>query len=273
MRVHSITNTIQPFALLLSPILAGTLLSLSKIEAIFFIDVVTAALAVGLLMTMRVPPLPRRWDAKPTGYMDDLRAGLAYIGRNRPVRALFIFFAATFFLVTPVAFLSPLLVARSFGDEVWRLTANEITFFAGSIIGGVVMSMWGGFSNRFRTIGLGCIIWAGLFAALGLTNNWTVYLALMVLAGLPMPFFNASTVTLLQELVRPEMHGRVFGVQGLIMSTVMPIGMLVFGPLADMFSIGTLLVLASGFMAIPGLWIFFHRAQEASAGVELQPGD
>ncbi len=47
--------------------------------------------------------------------------------------------------MTPVAFLTPLLVARSFGEEVWRLTANEVTFFAGSILGGRFMTAWGGF--------------------------------------------------------------------------------------------------------------------------------
>ncbi len=274
MRVNSLNSTIQPFIWLLSPILAGALLSMSKIEALFFIDVITAALAVGLLLALQVPPHPRAQGGQPTGHLDDLRAGLAYIGQNRPVKALFIFFAFTFFLVTPVAFLSPLLVARSFGEEVWRLTANEITFFAGSILGGALMTWWGGFSNRFRTIGLGCIVWAALFAGLGLAHDWTLYLVLMFLAGLPMPFFSASTVTLLQELVKPEMHGRVFGVQGLITNTVMPVGMLVFGPVADVVSIETLLVLSSALMALPGLWIFFHRAPAPTQPeYEPQPGD
>jgi DHA3 family macrolide efflux protein-like MFS transporter len=74
-----------------------------------------------------------------------------------------------------------------------------------------------------------------------------------------MPFFGASTTTLLQEIVEPDLQGRVFGVQGLIMNTVMPLGMLVFGPLADIIPIETLLIVSSGLMAIPGIWIFFHR--------------
>lgn len=273
MKVNSINSTVQPFIMIVTPVLAGALLSLARLELIFFIDVLTAALAIALLTLLRVAPQPRA-ELESKGYLDDLRAGLVYIRNNRTIKTLFTYFAFTFFLVTPAAFLTPLLVARTFGEEVWRLTANEVTFFAGSILGGVFMTFWGGFSNRFRTLGLGSVVWAVTFVGLGLTNNFTVYLVFMVLAGIPMPFFNASAVTLLQEMVSPEMHGRVFGVQGLIGSSVMPLGMLVFGPIADATSIQIILVVCSALMAIPGIWIYFNRHPvQAKSEFEMQPGD
>jgi DHA3 family macrolide efflux protein-like MFS transporter len=170
-----------------------------------------------------------------------------------------------FFLVAPAAFLSPLMVTRSFGDEVWRLTANEVTLLVGSIVGGVLMTIWGGFKNHFRTIGLGCMLWAVLFAGLGLSHVFALYLAIMFLAGIPMPMINVPTTTLLQEMVAPDMQGRVFGVSQLIMTTVMPVGMLVFGPIADIISIEALLVLTGAAMAAPGLWIFLNRQFEKTA--------
>jgi DHA3 family macrolide efflux protein-like MFS transporter len=285
MKINSLNGTIQPLIMIVTPVVSGALFSLARLEAIFFIDVVTAILAVGLLLALNVPPHEKAATEQTTGYLDDLKAGLVYIRGNRTVKILFVFFAFVFFLVAPVAFLSPLLVARSFGEEVWRLTANEVTFFAGSILGGVILTVWGGFKNHFRTIGLSCILWAILFSGLGLTRDFTVYLVLMTLSGIPMPFMNASTATLLQEMVEPDMQGRVFGVQMLIMHTVMPLGMLVFGPIADIISIEMLLVLASALMAIPGVWVFFSRrpvrAQPASPLGELdwqrqtsqQPGD
>jgi len=65
----------------------------------------------------------------------------------------------------------------------------------------------------------------------------------------------------------------------LIMTTVLPVGMLVFGPVADVITIEVLLVLASALMAIPGLWIFFNRqpgetqSGSVSADYEMQTGD
>lgn len=274
-RVNSINGTLQPFIMIAAPLLSGALLAYSQLEAIFFVDVVTAALAIGLLLVLRVPAHHKATEAQTTGYLDDLKAGLAYVRQSRLVRLLFVFFAFTFFLATPVIFLTPLLVTRTFGEEVWRLTANEITFFVGSILGGVIMTAWGGFKNHFRTIGLSCILWAVLFTGLGLSQNFYLYLLFMFLAGIPMPMFNVPAVTLLQEIVAPDMQGRVFGVQQLITNTIMPVGMLIFGPIADVVSIEILLVLSSALLALPGMWIFFYRqpvqAQLGLAPVEVSP--
>jgi DHA3 family macrolide efflux protein-like MFS transporter len=287
-RVNSINATIQPFVMLVAPVLSGALLSFYSLESIFFVDVVTAILAVALLLALKVAPHVKAAAEQHTGYLDDLKAGLAYIGQNRPIKNLLLFFAFVFFLIAPVAFLTPLLVARTFGEEVWRLTANEVAFFGGSILGGFIMTAWGGFPNRFRTIGLSCVIWAGLFVGLGLsayTQEFVVYLFFMTLAGFPMPFWSASTTTLLQEMFEPNVQGRVFGVLGLIMNTVMPVGMLVFGPLADVFSVEALLILSSALMAAPGIWIFLYRQpaapQPSPSSVDIewhtsasdQPGD
>lgn len=278
-RVNGINGTLQPIIMVVTPLLAGGLMSFSRLESIFFIDVVTAAIAVSLLLVLKVPAHLKATVSQATGYLDDLKAGLSFIRRTPVIRSLFAFYAAVFFLIAPAAFLSPLMVARSFGDEVWRLTANEVTFFVGSIVGGVIMTAWGGFKNHFRTIGLACILWALLFAGLGIANVFTIYLVLMFLAGVPMPMFNVPSTTLLQETVDPDMQGRVFGVMQLITTAAMPAGMLVFGPVADVITIETLLILSGIVMLLPGIWLFFNRnatlpaVTRGAQDFEMEAGD
>jgi hypothetical protein len=63
------------------------------------------------------------------------------------------------------------------------------------------------------------------------------------------------------------------------MSTMMPLGMLVFGPLADRVSIEILLIVSGVLMAIPGAWVFFTRnptpteSEPGPAELEMQAGD
>jgi DHA3 family macrolide efflux protein-like MFS transporter len=279
MRVNSLNSTLQPFILIVAPAVSGALLSFSGLEVIFFVDVVTAFLAVSLLLALKAPAYQALAAGQKSGYLDDLKVALGYVRQNRPIKALFILFAFVSFLIAPVAFLTPLLVTRSFGAEVWRLTANEVTFFVGSILGGIVLTAWGGFKNHFRTIALSCIVWAVLFTGLGLSRHFVVYLIFMFLSGIPMPFLHASTTTLLQERIKPEMHGKVFGMQHLIVNTVLPLGMVVFGPLADMITIEALLVVTSALMAIPGLWFLSNRQLQqtrsglASPHYEMNTGD
>jgi DHA3 family macrolide efflux protein-like MFS transporter len=62
--------------------------------------------------------------------------------------------------------------------------------------------------------------------------------------GVSLPFFNTAATTLLQEKVEPAYLGRVFSIMNMINSSMMPMGMLFFGPLADTVAIEWLLIVA-----------------------------
>ena len=57
-----------------------------------------------------------------------------------------------------------------------------------------------------------------------------IYIAFMLLSGVVIPAFNTPAIALLQQKVEGY-QGRVFGVFGMIQSAVMPLSILVFGPL------------------------------------------
>ena len=70
-----------------------------------------------------------------------------------------------------------------------------------------------------------------------------------------MPLFNTPSTVLLQEKVEGDFLGRVFGVLGMISSVMMPIGMLVFGPLSDAVKIEYLLIVTGLMMFIQGFFL------------------
>ena len=87
-------------------------------------------------------------------------------------------------------------------------------------------------------------MFALLLVALGLSPSLWFFYAVMLLIGLAVPLFSASFMTLIQETVPADRHGRVFGYVSIVMALATPIGMAVFGPLADVVSVQTLLVAA-----------------------------
>jgi DHA3 family macrolide efflux protein-like MFS transporter len=257
MRVNGMKSSLQSVMLLASPALSGVLIAFAPLEYIFFIDVITAAIGVSVLLSIRMPAQQRK-EAKAGGYFADLRLGFQYIGGHRFIRAFILFFAVFQFLVVPVALLTPLQVVRSFGGDVWYLTAIEITFSAGMLLGGLAMTVWGGFRNRTHSMIFAGIVLGLLTLALGFVPWFAVYLVIMVLMGLLIPLFNVPTTVLLQEKVEPNFMGRVFGVMEMIASLTMPLGILVFGPLADTVRIEWLLVGTGVLMAIESL-LLRHR--------------
>jgi len=243
MRVNGINGSIQSGMALLAPAAAGAIYATADLVAIFFIDVVTAVIGVGLIATIAVPTI-RRGSEVATGYFTDLVEGVRYIAHHAFVRWLLLLFGIVFLLTVAPSYLTPLMVARTFGDEVWKLTVLEISFSVGMVLGGVVIAIWGGTRNKITMIVVSSVLFGVLSIALGLSTNLWVFFGFMFLVGLAVPFFSTPSMTLLQETVEPERQGRVFGFVGIVMAVAMPLGMIVFGPLADQFSVELLLVIA-----------------------------
>jgi DHA3 family macrolide efflux protein-like MFS transporter len=70
----------------------------------------------------------------------------------------------------------------------------------------------------------------------------------MLVGGFAVAFLSTPIFTLLQERVPAERQGRVFGLLGIAMALAMPIGMAVFGPLADVWSVQSLLIVGGALM-------------------------
>jgi DHA3 family macrolide efflux protein-like MFS transporter len=184
-----------------------------------------------------------------------MKDGLTYISHHGYIRTIFIFCAVYYVLVSPLAFLTPLQVTRSFGGDVWRLSALEIAFSLGMMLGGVLIAAWGGFKNKAQTMVTSILTNGVCTMALGLVSSFWIYLALIALVGILMPVFYTPFMVLLQQKVEEDFQGRVFGVFNMISSSMMPLAMLLFGPLADVVDIEPLLVVTGGLLVIEGIFM------------------
>lgn len=259
-RVNGVNSSIQSLVMLVSPMLSGALLSMATIETIFFIDVITAAIAVAiLLLFLHVPAHARALAKQKISYFEDMSEGVRYIRNHGFVKTIFLFCAIYFILVTPLAFLTPLQVSRSFGSDVWRLTAIEVTYSAGMMAGGVVIASWGGFKNKVHTMVVSNFVIALCTFALGITPVFWIYLLFMALVGVALPVFNTPFTVLLQQKVEQDYLGRVFGVLSMISSSIMPLSMLVYGPVADFIRIEWLLIVTGLLMLVQTFMMLRNR--------------
>lgn len=259
-KINGINGSLQAIIMFVSPIVSAALLTMASIESIFFIDVITAALAIGTLLVFFHIPLHEKANEKQTtSYFHDMKQGILYIKDHRFLKKFFLFFSVFFVLMAPAAFLTPLQVSRSFGDDVWRLTAIEIAFSIGMMAGGGIIAVWGGFQNKVHTMMFSALMMGACTVALGIVPVFWIYLIFMAVFGVAMPIFNTPTNVLLQEKVNENFMGRVFGVMGMISTSMMPIGMLIFGPIADFVKIEWLLIGTGLLMFV--LSIIFGRSK------------
>lgn len=243
MKVGGINSTLSSMMMFLSPAVSGAILSVAPLASVLFIDVVTAVIGVGVTSTVKIERRERKMAAKASA-ISQLREGFAYLKKSPSVRNLLVFQIVVLFLISPSAFLTPLMVSRTFGPEVWRLTVGEMTYSLGMVLGGVLITMWGGFKRRTSTTLLAGAVYGAVMIGLGLAPVFIVYLALNMAIGITSPCYNTPITVLIQERVPHDMHGRIFSLMQIASSCSLPLGMTLFGPLADYVRVQTLLIIA-----------------------------
>jgi DHA3 family macrolide efflux protein-like MFS transporter len=150
-------------------------------------------------------------------------------------------------------------VTRSFSGTVWHLTAIELAFFIGMTLGGILMASWGGFRNRIHTMALSGFILGLGTSGLGLVGIFWIYLAIMWVIGFALPIFNTPSLVILQEKVEENFLGRLFGLFTMLSSSMMPLGLLVFGPMADLMPIEWMLIATGVLLSLLSLWLVKTR--------------
>lgn len=248
MKVGGINSSVQSVINLVAPAAGGAILLLGKFHYVMFIDVLTAIIGISIFgLLVPLPKLERQEAQTLPGYFDDLKEGVSYSLGNHFLRRTLMVCGTFCFLIVPAAFLNDLFVVRVFGylfpkGSYLPLALNAMAFFAGAILGGITLGAWGGFPNRLKTLALGGVGFGLTTIVIGLVSSFWVYLAVIFLAGLAMPFNNSPLMVMLQEKVEPEKQGRVFSLLQIVMILVMQLGMLVFGPLADAVPIQWLMI-------------------------------
>lgn len=275
-RVNGANGSIQAAITLISPMLSGALMNYASMESIFMVDVVTATIAMLILIFfLRIPTHQKTSEESEDEvqkYTLELKQGYYYIKSHAFLGKLFFYFALVYLMVAPPSFLTPLHVTRIFGADVWRLSALEVVFAIGMILGGLLIAIWGGVRNRVISITIAMGVMGLSTFLLGVVTHFWLYLALMGLIGVMMPLFSAPTTTLLQEKVEEIYLGRVFGIQTMISTSLVPLGMVVFGPLADVVDIKWLLLI-SGFFLLIIAYVMFNDKGLVKEGEPINDED
>ena len=249
-RMNGINQTCASVLMMVSPAVGGALLGTIGIAYAMLVDVVTAVMAILVMAFLKVEK-PKSEGT--VSMWHDLKAGILYTTGHSVVSRILLFYGIAFFLITPSAFLSPLMIERVFGNEVWMLSANEIIWTVGSLAGGLFVAWKGRFKDKWNVVAL-CYIGFGItFALLGIAPTFWIYLLIMFVSGSMMPPLSTASTVMLQEQVEEDKLGRVFSVFQIISSAVMPAGMLVFGPMADWIDVRWIMIGSGLLLAVTGL--------------------
>ncbi|EQF23117.1 transmembrane secretion effector family protein [Clostridioides difficile CD160] len=133
---------------------------------------------------------------------------------------------------------------RTFGRGYIYLSIIEMIGFLGMVLGGLIIGIFGGFKNKNKTFFLAILSYAVFSIILGFVTQAWQFFIFMFFTNFSIPIIQASAMTMLQEHVEPQMQGRVLGLPIIIYTGFIPLGMMIFGPMADIISINNLIIIA-----------------------------
>jgi DHA3 family macrolide efflux protein-like MFS transporter len=137
-------------------------------------------------------------------------------------------------LMTGIAFtvLAPMILARTANNQL-AFASVQSAGAIGGIVGGLVMSTWGGFKRRVHGVLLGWALASVFQVMFGLGRGLPIWLPAIFVLGAFIPLIDGSNQAIWQAKVAPDVQGRVFSARSLIAGIMQPLAPLIAGPLAD----------------------------------------
>jgi MFS transporter, DHA3 family, macrolide efflux protein len=241
---------------LLFPGAAGTSLAVisNGVALCIGINALTFAVSAAVLLVVHIPS-PQRSDVSADGKLEtsiwsDVREGILYVWRRRPLLWLLGTFTLANFVGGTGSVITPLLVKFNLAAD-W--TARGFTYEAalallgtlsgiGGVAGGILMSTWGGLKHaRIYGVLIPMLLTGIADMVFGLTSLLFVAAAAALTFSVMSPLLNAHSQTIWQTQTPRELQGRVFSVRRLIAQCTLPVGAISAGSLAGVFNPGHVL--------------------------------
>jgi DHA3 family macrolide efflux protein-like MFS transporter len=219
-----------------SPILAGALLPLIGLTGILIADVVTFFLAIGALLVVHVsqPEKTAEGQAGKGSLLKEAAYGFKYIfARRSLISLLCVILGLNLVTGFSGALFAPMILLKTNNNSA-TLGIVESAFAIGGVLGGLIVSAWGGFKKRLRGMLLGWAMYAVFGLILfGLGRSLSVWIPIAILASISFPLTQSASNAIWQAKVAPDIQGRVFSARRLIAWLVDPIMPVVAGLTAD----------------------------------------
>jgi MFS transporter, DHA3 family, macrolide efflux protein len=235
-RANGLLSLAESSSQIAAPLLAGFLIGIVGIQGILLIDVVTFCFALFTLLLIHVPQ-PAATEAGREGkgslWYESIY-GFRYILKRPSLLGLqLVFLGANLVGMFAFTLVQPMVLARTGNDAA--LLGSVLAFGGvGGVVGGLVMSTWGGPKRRVHGV-LGGMALNSLLGmvVLGLGKALPVWAIGMFFSSFFLPILNGSNQAIWQAKVAPDVQGRVFAVRRLIAQISAPLAMVLAGFSAD----------------------------------------
>jgi len=234
-RANGMMSLIEAGPGVFSPMLAGALLPVIGLTGIFTIDIVAFLFAIGVLFFVHIPQPEKTIEGQlgKGSIWKEAIYGFQYIFKRPSLLGLqVIFLFGNLFSGIAYTLVAPMVLSRT-GQNTMMLGSVQTAGAVGGILGGILMSAWGGFKQQVHGVLAGWALSSAGFILFGAGSGLGMWIPALVVGSIFGPVINSSNQAIWQAKVAPDVQGRVFSARRLIAWITNPISPIIAGTLSD----------------------------------------
>jgi DHA3 family macrolide efflux protein-like MFS transporter len=233
-RANAMLSLAADGARMFAPLLGGALLLPLGVDGIMLIDLSTCLLAVLIVVAVRIPQ-PEVSSTTRRLSLPALTFGARYIFAHSGLLGILLIFTGInlFAAITYFGVMPAMILARTSNDAA-ALGLVQSLLGIGGVVGGALLSLWGGPKDRLRGFLLSTaasFLLGDFLFAVGRSLPAWVFAALI--SAVFIPVIISCYESIWQSRVPADVQGRVFSAKNMIQIGSMPLGYLLAGFLAD----------------------------------------
>jgi MFS family permease len=207
----------------LGPALAGLTLSRIGYSGNFFLNAASYIAVLLALLALRAAAIRR--SPRPSGrWFESVREALQYVRRDAVLPSVVSAYGALLFFGPSAAIMLPW-----FARQVLQVGAAQLGMLfsavgGGTVLGALIIASLGDFSHKGQLVFGSILLWALALAVFGFSGSLRASVPSLVILGGAQNAAGATTITLLQTRVPPEMRGRAMSLNTLLIMCVRPLG-------------------------------------------------
>lgn len=232
-RASGMVQVAQAASHVVSPALGAVLLVSLGIGGVFMIDFVTLLVALATLVLVKIPRPPASQEGREAvgSLAQEAAFGWKYIRMRPGLFGLLLMLTWSNYVGGVVTSLLPPFIL-GFAPET-ALGGVLSIGGVGMLVGGLIMTVWGGPRRRIYGMFVGILI-EGLALCMVLAGESIPLIALAAFLFMgTIPLVNACSQAIWQSKVAPDVQGRVFSVRRMIAWCMLPVAHLTAPPLAE----------------------------------------
>ncbi|MBN2155249.1 MAG: MFS transporter [Candidatus Lokiarchaeota archaeon] len=234
-KINAFDRVFMALLSIVTPIAGAFLIQIMPINQIYWFDVITCVPTLIVLLIVKIPRVATQGTGK-LHFLEDFKISVRYMHETKLIPPFILFGLANFFVV-PLFSLLPLLLQNYHGGLEREFGFLMASVQVGFFIGGLILML-----IKKQPKMKGVVIWAFInsFVLLALAaipntvswNFWAIYVVGFVL-GLCITFIDTQLITILQIVIPREYQGRIFSSLFTLIKSIMPLGLIIWGALAE----------------------------------------